>query len=339
MHISIVVGGQYGSEGNGKVTAFFAEKSNAVAVIRCGGTNSGHTVYDNCKKKHVFQQLPTVAILNEIKCILVAGSYIDIDILFSEMKQVQLDTERLLIDPFAMVITEQHKTQELNATLKECIGSTGSGTGAAVNDRVSRNKEVIFAKDHPDLKRFICDTKPYIYDLLKKNKRIVIEGTQGFGLSLLHSKEYPFVTDRDTTAAGFISECGISPLDVDEIILVIRSHPIRVSGNSGYLKNEIFWNDLVRESDLPFGFVEHTTVTQKVRRVAKFDPEIVKQSIISNRPTKIVLNHMDYIPNRFREEFIRNVEYQLEQKIDFVGLDPLSVKSLGNNKKIKLHAV
>jgi len=158
-------------------------------------------------------------------------------------------------------------------------------------------------------------------------------------LSLLHSKEYPFVTARDTTAAGFISECGVSPLDVDEIVLVIRSYPIRVSGNSGYLKNEITWDDLVKESDLPIGFVEHTTVTQKVRRVARFDPEIVKQAIISNKPTKIVLNHLDYVQDDLREEFVGNLEHQIEHKIKFVGLNPFSIETFGQIKLPLLRTV
>jgi len=65
---------------------------------------------------------------------------------------------------------------------------------------------------------------------------VIIEGTQGFGLSLLHAADYPYVTSRDTTAAAFVSEAGLSPLDVDDIVLVLRAFPIRVGGNSGPFK-------------------------------------------------------------------------------------------------------
>lgn len=45
MGVSIVIGGQYGSEGKGKVANYFANKFNADVTMRVGGTNSGHTVY------------------------------------------------------------------------------------------------------------------------------------------------------------------------------------------------------------------------------------------------------------------------------------------------------
>ncbi|HEU4441008.1 MAG TPA: adenylosuccinate synthetase, partial [Burkholderiales bacterium] len=54
---------------------------------------------------------------------------------------------------------------------------------------------------------------------LERGDRVVLEGTQGFGLSLLHSGTYPFCTSRDTTASGFISEAGLSPFDVDQIVM------------------------------------------------------------------------------------------------------------------------
>lgn len=45
MEVSIVIGGQYGSEGKGKVANYFASKFNADVTMRVGGTNSWHIVY------------------------------------------------------------------------------------------------------------------------------------------------------------------------------------------------------------------------------------------------------------------------------------------------------
>ena len=319
MPVTVVIGGQYGSEGKGKVAAYLAAKENAAAVVRCGGTNSGHTVFDENGKKFVFRQLPTAAILRDVKCILVSGSYIDVNVLIAEILSCGLQADRLLIDPFAVIITAEHKSQEDHSALKTSIGSTASGTGAAVLHRVSRDNEILFAKDHPKLKKYIFDTKLYISKLLENNQRVIVEGTQGHGLSLLHSKEYPYVTSRDTSASGFISESGISPLYVDEIVLVIRSFPIRVAGNSGKLENEIDWNELVYESGLPENFVEYTTVTKKIRRVARFDPGIVLQAITVNRPTRIVLNHLDYIQEDLRKGFIERLEKRFNKKLILSG--------------------
>ena len=56
MPVTVVVGGQYGSEGKGKVSAILAKEMDATAVVRCGGPNSGHTVYDDSGRKYVFRQ-------------------------------------------------------------------------------------------------------------------------------------------------------------------------------------------------------------------------------------------------------------------------------------------
>ena len=45
MALSIVVGGQFGSEGKGKATAYLAQRDDVDVVVRCGSTNSGHTVW------------------------------------------------------------------------------------------------------------------------------------------------------------------------------------------------------------------------------------------------------------------------------------------------------
>ena len=293
MPVSIVVGGQFGSEGKGKVAAILAQEMGASMVIRCGGSNSGHTVYNNIGQKFIFRQLPTACIQPRVKCMLVAGSYIDIDILMHEIKVSNIKPENLYIDPKAVVITHDHlKTEKMSRLISE-IGSTGSGTGQAVSQRVSRTKNIIFAKDINKLQPYLCDTQILTEKTLAQGERIIIEGAQGYGLSLLHSNYYPYVTSRDTTAAGFISECGISPLDVDDIILVIRSFPIRVSGNSGPLLSEISWEMVSCESGTDTPIREFTSVTNNLRRVGRFHAELVQQAIRVNKPSRIVLNHID----------------------------------------------
>ena len=56
MPVSIVVGGQFGSEGKGKVAHYLAQKMEASFAVRCGGPNSGHTVIDPSGKARIFQQ-------------------------------------------------------------------------------------------------------------------------------------------------------------------------------------------------------------------------------------------------------------------------------------------
>lgn len=337
MPVSVVVGGQYGSEGKGKVAACLAKEMNASAVVRCGGSNSGHTVYDDIGRKYVFRQLPTACIQTSILNILSAGTYIDTEILLREIELSKICDNRLCIDPFAVVIQQSDIDKEAALKLKDSIGSTGSGTGAAVVQRILRNGNTLFAKDIPLLSKYIGSTKELIHGLLVNNKRIILEGTQGFGLSLIHSTHYPYVTSRDTTAAGFISECGISPLDVDDIMLVLRTFPIRVSGNSGPLINEISWDEISSEAGVA-GFAERTSVTDSIRRVGRFDAEIVKEAIQTNRPTRIALNHIDYIPEAKQIDFIRRVESSINFSIDWIGRNPYEIESFSLNRTNGLQA-
>ncbi len=83
--------------------------------------------------------------------------------------------------------------------------------------------------------------------MLDRRARVIVEETQGFGSSPLNARHFPYVTSRDTTASAFLSETGLSPLDVDDVSLVIRSFPIRVEGNSGPLKDEINWATVSKE--------------------------------------------------------------------------------------------
>lgn len=331
MPVTVVVGGQFGSEGKGKVAHYLAKEMDASVAIRCGGPNSGHTVIDPNGNPIIFQQLPTASILPDINIVLCAGSYIDLDILEKEIGIAALNTERLLIDPNAVIITPEMRMTEEKSGLIESIGSTGSGTGEAILRRIQRQPDVIFAKDIPDLVPYLEDITSFLRSRLSSNQRIILEGTQGFGLSLLHSPFYPYVTSRDTTAGGFLSEAGLSPLDVDDVVLTIRAFPIRVSGNSGPLFRETQWDTISNQSGSSCPILEYTSVSKKLRRVARFDPDIVKQAITGNNPTRIVLNHLDYIDIRCSEikantektlTFLQQVEESIGQNVDFTGFGP-----------------
>lgn len=336
MPVTIIVGGQFGSEGKGKVAHYFARETSASIAVRVGGPNSGHTAINSSGEAVILRQLPTAALLPDIICVLSAGSYISIETLIDELELTHLSSDRLVIDPNAVIITEREQREERESTLRSSIGSTLSGTGAAVSSRVARTSTVRLAKDERLLQRFVKPAVPLMRQYLDDSRRIIIEGTQGFGLSVLHSSDYPFATSRDTTAAGFLSEVGLSPLDVDQVILVLRAFPIRVAGNSGPLPREIDWETISLESGSVTSISERTSVTQVIRRVARFHPHVVRQAIMVNRPTHIVLNHLDYIDsscyhtNAMSEktnDFVNEIEGMIDESIDYFGFNPISLVS------------
>jgi len=327
--ISIVVGGQFGSEGKGKISHYVAETGMARAVVRVGGPNSGHTVYSESGEKFIFQHLPTAAILPDVICVLAVGCYIEVPRLLSEVARCGLEQSRLKVDPNAVVITEQDRVDEHLVGLRAGIGSTLTGTGAAVLNRISRTRPITFAKDVAELRPYLADTKELLARMLERGDRVVIEGTQGYGLSVLHTPYYPYATSRDTTAAGFLSEVGLSPMDVDDVVMVIRAFPIRVPGNSGPLPRESTWEAITRASGAIKQIEELTSVTKSVRRVAMFDSEIVCQAVRANRPTRIALNHLDYFDRTIQPQMapsgrlissLEGIEAQIGKPINIVGV-------------------
>ena len=341
MPISIVVGGQFGSEGKGKVAHYVARVDGARAVVRVGGPNSGHTVYSDDGKKYIFQHLPTAAILPDVLCVLAAGSYVDVARLLLEVDLCKLEPERLRIDPNAVVVTDQDRVDEHLVGLRAGIGSTLTGTGAAVLNRISRTRPITFAKDIAELRPYLCEAVECLDGLLRRGERVVVEGTQGYGLSVLHTPYYPYATSRDTTAAGFLSEVGLSPLDVDDVVMVIRAFPIRVPGNSGPLPQESTWEAVTRASGSCEQLEELTSVTRSVRRVANFDPQIVKSAIRANKPTRLMLNHVDYF-DRTGKRLTGNVsermlvavdaiEREIGVSMDYLGTSPTH---LSNKSKV-----
>lgn len=336
MPISVVVGGQFGSEGKGKVAHFLARERRATFAVRVGGPNSGHTVVDDFGQSIIFRHLPTACLLPDVVSAIPPGAYLHVPTLLAEIARVKLDQRRLAIDPNAWVIHNVDIEKEENAKLTAHIGSTASGTGAALIRRMERADIGLVAKDVPELRPYLRETTELLVNGLQREHRIIVEGTQGFGLSLLHSALYPYCTSRDTTAAAFISEAGLSPLDADEVVLVIRAFPIRVGGPSGPLPNEINWATVTAESGSSTLLCEYTSVTQRIRRVARFDPEIVKKAITHNRPTGIALNHLDYVdcscakakgPTLRALEFVATVEGSLNTPISWIGTDPGSLFS------------
>lgn len=327
MGISIVFGGQWGSEGKGKTTYFFSKKLNISAAVRVGGPNSGHIIVDDKGNRMAFQILPVASVLDGVSCVLPAGSYINLEILLDEIKRSGINREQLKIHPNAIIINPSYMQSEKEKNLNQKIGSTESGTGIAVVSRINRESSTLLARECSIVQPYLCDTIDFLRSELRKKHEIIIEGTQGFGLSLLHAPEYPFVTSRDTSAAAFLSETGLSPFDVKNIIMTLRAFPIRVAGNSGPLPLEISWDEVTHLSGSATPIIENTTVTQRVRRVGKFDSDVVQRSIVANQPNVVVLNHCDYFDyltnnkytlSNIAEKEISKIENQIG-KVDYIG--------------------
>jgi len=126
-------------------------------------------------------------------------------------------------------------------------------------------------------------------------------------------------------------EAGLSPLVIDNIVMVVRTFPIRVGGTSGPFANEISWERIRDISGAPNVLPEYTSVTKKLRRVATFDMNAVKLAAEYNRPTSLAvmgLDRIDYANTGITDsrwltvkaqKFLEDLESATDVRVELVG--------------------
>lgn len=328
-YVDVIVGAQYGSEGKGQIAAFLAHEYDL--LIRVGGPNAGHTVFEH-PKAYTHHHLPSGTRKCDARLLLAPGMVISVDKLLEEISDCKVEYDRLSIDPQAMIINDKDIEAEKKSLKK--IASTCQGVGQATVRKIKRQRRNLrLAKDVPELIPYIRPATDVLMEILAKNGRILIEGTQGTGLSLHHGS-YPYVTSRDTTVSGCLSETGIPPSRVRRIIMVCRTYPIRVEGSSGPISQEITWDEISKRSGIPVDKLlerERTSTTHRQRRVGEFDWELLRKSAFINGATDIALTFTDYLsPNnqlvrRFDQltketrDLIEEIEHVTKARVSLIG--------------------
>lgn len=302
--LNMLIDGQWGSTGKGKLAAWLTEKSNLAVAVCDFQANAGHTVVKDDGRKFVFQQLPVAALYPGVMLLLSAASTIDLPRLLQEIEEHKVQG-RLMIHPRATIITTACKTYE--SLMLKRISSTLKGCGAALGMKTMRHPEVLLAKDCAELKAFIGNTTECLQMYLKAGAMVLMETAQGFDLSVNHGHLYPFVTSRDVTTAAALNNAGVPPQLIGDVYGSIRTYPIRVGnmiedgeiiGTSGpYYEDqvEIDWDHLASISNAKTSLVERTTVTNKVRRVFTFSELQFKKFLQVCAPNKIFVNFINHM--------------------------------------------
>jgi len=332
--VDVVVGGQFGSEGKGHITSYLAHEY--AVLVRVGGPNAGHKVFQE-PNPYTHHQLPSGTSRNSAaKLILAPGCVLNAEKLMEEIAKYGVTAQRLSIDPQAMIISKNDIRGE--AGLVKRIGSTGQGVGFASARRIKdRGGKVTLAKNVPELMPFIRESWMLLEEAYRKNQNVLVEGTQGAGLSLYHGI-YPHVTSRDTSVAGCLSEAGIAPSRLRKVVMVIRTYPIRVESpkksTSGQMDLEVDWETISRRSRIPLDQLkttEKTTTTARKRRVGEFDWAWLRHSAALNGPTDLALTFVDYL-NKKNEKARRYDQLDSATKefifeVERVGAAPVSLIS------------
>lgn len=288
--ITIVVGAQYGGEGKGKVCAFLEYTRRYDATCRCGGPNSSHTVVHKGKTIRL-RMMPTAAAVNpRLTVAFGAGSLIHVPTLLDEIGTLNFEGE-ILVDPQAGIVSDELVQRQRLDNRYEKIGSTLTGTGYATAERSLRRLSL--ARDELALKGRvrIWDVAPYLQNMLRKEKKILVEGHQGFGLSNYHG-DYPYVSSRDSIAAAMLGELGLGPRQRKlDIVLVVKLFPTR--NHNGHLTDEIAPEEAEKLGIRELGGGSWG-IADRRRRVGTLDMNLVLRAVIANTPVAIALTGVDY---------------------------------------------
>ena len=140
--VIILVGGQWGDEGKGKVIDFLASK--AQMVIRSqGGNNAGHTVITE-DGEFKFQLIPSGILYPACTCIIGNGVVVDPIVLLRELSQLQergIQPKNLMVSERAHMVMRYHPLfdqLEEEARGDDRLGTTWRGIGPAYADKIRR---------------------------------------------------------------------------------------------------------------------------------------------------------------------------------------------------------
>jgi adenylosuccinate synthase len=162
----------------------------------------------------------------------------------------------------------------------EAMGRPTFGVDALVEQAAGWGERLC---DHLD------DTTWLVQAALARGEHVLLEGAQGTLLDLDHGS-YPFVTSSNPVAGGACTGGGIGPLQVDEVIGVMKAYSTRVG--SGPYPTEL-------HDEIGAGIAERGhevgTVTGRPRRVGWFDAVPLRYAVAVNSVSSIMLNKLDIL--------------------------------------------
>ena len=143
MTTTVVLGAQWGDEGKGKVTDFFASSADYVVRFQ-GGNNAGHTIVVG-DEKLALSLTPSGVLYPNCVPVIGSGCVIDLGFLKEELEMLNsknVSTKKLAISPNAHVIMPYHKL--LDELIEESlgdkkIGTTKKGIGPCYADKIQRS--------------------------------------------------------------------------------------------------------------------------------------------------------------------------------------------------------
>ncbi|MCL6428813.1 Adenylosuccinate synthetase [Spiroplasma sp. JKS002669] len=137
-----VIGSQWGDEGKGKVTDYFAQDADII-VRWSGGNNAGHTIVFD-QKKFKLSVIPSGIFNQKVTCVIANGCVINLEKLIEEinyLKENGYNCNNLKISDRAHIIFPYHLAldeSEEKIKKEQAIGTTKKGIGPCYSDKINR---------------------------------------------------------------------------------------------------------------------------------------------------------------------------------------------------------
>ena len=355
----VIVGGQFGDEGKGKIVDFLTEKADLTARYN-GGNNAGHTVVvkDNIFKFHL---IPSGIVHKDKLNVMGNGMVIDPKELVNEIENLEnegynITEKNLVISQNAHVIQEKH-IEEDKATGGK-IGTTSRGIGPCYKDKIVRSGLRIIEYSKEDnkyarkIKPLVKDTSLILNNYLENKKNILLEGAQGTLLDIDHGT-FPYVTSSNVIAGGACTGLGIGPTKIDTAIGIIKAYITRVGGGPlvtelgteqetkkedgiddlkktlgdaglNHLKRKI--TNKANEGDeynqgrlLRFNGMEYGTTTGRPRRCGWFDALIGRYAVRINGLDAVVMTKLDVLSDFKKIKICVGYEHKNKKLAEFTN--------------------
>jgi len=334
--ITVIVGAQWGDEGKGKITDYFAGESDYVVRYH-GGNNAGHTVILN-GSTYKLHLIPSGVLYEHPVSVIGNGVVVDPDALLNELQYLNKKgiQPRLNISDRAHVIMPYHKQMDAALTNHQgtlAAGSTMRGIAPVYADKMFRHGIRMIDLTEPDiLKEKLHKAYQFNYKLISAiSDQVIQEDEKSIFKQYCQygQKLAPYIKDvslelycaqQNGKAILFEGAQGIS-LDIDHGIYPYTTSSNSIAGNIA-TGTGVSFRDIDRIIGVTKAYIsrvgigplptelllekgddlrekgkEYGTTTGRPRRVGWLDLVQVRQAVRVNGLTEIALTKLDVLSN------------------------------------------
>ena len=220
-NIICVIDGEAGSCGKAKVCGQIAldERLNIIASVTNSMPNAGHTFVSELGETYLFRNIPVAVVNPNVKLFIGPSSVIDMDVFRKEYEECEslLGNRQIYVHELVPLVEDRHKEKE-KETIKS--GSTYHGCAACNQEKIIRDPNLKFFKGYK--KAIVLTNEEWLNELYNclddSNGMVLFEGSQGAGLSLNFSGNFPYVTSRNINVSNMLQEAGVSPRDRKSVV-------------------------------------------------------------------------------------------------------------------------